>query len=290
MLNSTNTIVSAQDYDACLTYSALAEEVGYQLENRTYNSTEMRYDFTGKERDDETSYDYFGARYYDSRVGRWGQVEPLLDKYVNISPYCYSLLNPTNSYDPNGKDPRRDQMANSNEIINQLKGYVGQPLEIFIYNQMRGTLNPRYVYSSTDGFIDMLHFFTAASVSSKVDLGAFEEFAELYAIIAGQLTEESQNFWGDDSQWDPEDAWSNVKGAEFGSSLNTFETIKITESLIEKMEKFMKEMNVLDKDDPSIARDKVRIRENQSDEKLPSRPYLYSPYHGEPVANSATKN
>lgn len=61
---------------------------GYPLENRTYNSSEMRYDFTGKERDDETSYDYFpacrsgsagrGARYYDSRIGRWGQVEPLL--------------------------------------------------------------------------------------------------------------------------------------------------------------------------------------------------------------------
>ncbi|HRF67287.1 MAG TPA: RHS repeat-associated core domain-containing protein [Ignavibacteria bacterium] len=104
VLNSTNTVISAQDYDACLTYTAQAGEVGYPLENRTYNASAMRYDFTGKERDNETSYDYFGARYYDSRIGRWGQVEPLLDKYITVSPYIYSLNNPIVIADIDGKD------------------------------------------------------------------------------------------------------------------------------------------------------------------------------------------
>lgn len=94
MLNSTNQVISAQDYDAW----------GYPLENRTYNSTAMRYDFTGKERDDQTSYDYFGARYYDSRIGRWGGVEPLLDKYPGLTSYCYSLNNPIAFFDGNGLD------------------------------------------------------------------------------------------------------------------------------------------------------------------------------------------
>ncbi len=58
VINSTNTVVSAQDYDCW----------GYLLENRTYNNTAMRYDFTSKERDVESNYDYFGARYYDSRI------------------------------------------------------------------------------------------------------------------------------------------------------------------------------------------------------------------------------
>ena len=92
VLNSTNTVISAQDYDAW----------GYPLENRTYNASAMKYDFTGKERDDETSYDYFGARYYDSRIGRWGQVEPLLNKYLNTTPYNYSFNRPTVVIDPNG--------------------------------------------------------------------------------------------------------------------------------------------------------------------------------------------
>lgn len=94
VLNSTNTVVSAQDYDAW----------GYQLENRSYNSTAMKYDFTGKERDNETSYDYFGARYYDSRIGRWGQVDPMTAKYLSWNPYNYSLTNPISLLDENGLD------------------------------------------------------------------------------------------------------------------------------------------------------------------------------------------
>lgn len=54
----------------------------------------MKYKFTGKERDDETSYDYFGARYYDSRIGRWGQMEPKFENYIKYSPYMYALNNP----------------------------------------------------------------------------------------------------------------------------------------------------------------------------------------------------
>jgi RHS repeat-associated protein len=64
----------------------------------------MKYDFTGKERDNQTTYDYFGARYYDSRIGRWGGVEPLLDKYPGFTAYCYSLNNPIISKDVNGLD------------------------------------------------------------------------------------------------------------------------------------------------------------------------------------------
>jgi len=123
VLNSTNTVISAQDYDACLTYTAQAGEVGYPLQNRTYNSSAMKYDFTGKERDNETSYDYFGARYYDSRIGRWGQVEPLLDKYVSVTPYCYALNVPVILSDINGLSPSdvRLKGQDKTKILNALQ-------------------------------------------------------------------------------------------------------------------------------------------------------------------------
>ena len=92
VLNSTNTVISAQDYDCW----------GYILENRSYNSSAMRYDFTSKERDNETSYDYFGARYYDSRIGRWGQVDPQTSKLPGWTPYRAFLDNPINVIDPDG--------------------------------------------------------------------------------------------------------------------------------------------------------------------------------------------
>ena len=45
---------------------------------------------TGKERDSETGFSYFGARFYDSDLMTgWLSVDPMADKYPNISPYAY---------------------------------------------------------------------------------------------------------------------------------------------------------------------------------------------------------
>lgn len=95
-IDSTNTVLSAQDVDAW----------GYQLENRSFSNANQRYKFTGKEKDKdlENNYDYFGARYYDSRIGRWNGVEPKLDKYLSWSSYQYALCNPAVVFDKNGLD------------------------------------------------------------------------------------------------------------------------------------------------------------------------------------------
>ena len=61
--------------------------------------------FTGKERDAETGYSYFGARYYDSDLsGLFLSVDPISDKYPSLSPYAYCAWNPVKLVDPDGKD------------------------------------------------------------------------------------------------------------------------------------------------------------------------------------------
>ncbi len=61
--------------------------------------------FTGKERDSETGLSYFGARYYDSDIlTGWLSVDPLADKYPNISPYAYCAWNPVRLVDPDGEE------------------------------------------------------------------------------------------------------------------------------------------------------------------------------------------
>jgi hypothetical protein len=40
----------------------------------------------------------------DARIGRWGGVEPLYDKYIDWSPYQYSICNPIAFFDVNGKE------------------------------------------------------------------------------------------------------------------------------------------------------------------------------------------
>ena len=59
--------------------------------------------FTGKELDSETGYSYFGARYYDAELsGLFFSVDPMADKYPNISSYAYCAWNPLKLVDPTG--------------------------------------------------------------------------------------------------------------------------------------------------------------------------------------------
>ena len=61
--------------------------------------------FTGKERDEETGFSYFGARYYDSDLsGLFLSVDPMADKYPSFSPYAYCAWNPVKLVDPDGRE------------------------------------------------------------------------------------------------------------------------------------------------------------------------------------------
>ena len=64
-----------------------------------------RFTFTGKERDEETGYGYFGARYMDHELmSMWLSVDPMADKYPSISPYAYCAWNPIVLIDPDGNE------------------------------------------------------------------------------------------------------------------------------------------------------------------------------------------
>ena len=63
-----------------------------------------RFKFTGKERDEETGYDFFGARNYTSDASIWTSPDPLSDKYPQISSYAYCANNPMKYVDPDGRE------------------------------------------------------------------------------------------------------------------------------------------------------------------------------------------
>ena len=55
-----------------------------------------------KEKDNETQYSYFGARYYDSDLSIFLSIDRFADKYPNLSPYQYCAWNPIRITDPTG--------------------------------------------------------------------------------------------------------------------------------------------------------------------------------------------
>ena len=86
----------ADGVKAAYDYRAFGEQVS--LAEPTDKVTE---NFTGKEKDDETELNYFGARYLDPMLGLWISVDP---KRQFASPYLYvgNGMNPVNGVDPDG--------------------------------------------------------------------------------------------------------------------------------------------------------------------------------------------
>ncbi|MDD3630240.1 MAG: hypothetical protein PHF55_04380 [Bacteroidales bacterium] len=83
-----------------------------------YSEFNTNYKFTAKELDNEYSYTYFGARYYDSELSGWLSVDPMSDKYPSLSPYCYTANNPVVLVVPNSTSISE---FNENDFINAVR-------------------------------------------------------------------------------------------------------------------------------------------------------------------------
>ena len=84
-------------YDAYLPYREL-------LVDEHSSSEDLPYKFNGKQFDEETGLYYYGARYMDPKISMWLGVDPLMEKYPNVTGYCYTMDNPIKFIDPNGKE------------------------------------------------------------------------------------------------------------------------------------------------------------------------------------------
>jgi RHS repeat-associated protein len=90
VLNETNDLISATDYDS------------WGMIVRDWQST-TNLKYSSKEYDFENDYEYFGARNYSSRIGRWLQIDPLFKEHYDFTPYNYVLNNPITLIDPDGR-------------------------------------------------------------------------------------------------------------------------------------------------------------------------------------------
>ena len=93
VVNASGTVEQVSHYYA---FGALmGESTGGDVQDFKYN---------GKELDRLHGLDWFdyGARHYDGVIGSWPTMDPLCEKYYNISPYVYCANNPINAIDING--------------------------------------------------------------------------------------------------------------------------------------------------------------------------------------------
>lgn len=115
-----------------------------QRTSHYYDAVSLK--FTGKERDSESSLDYFGARHYASTMGRWMSpdlVNVTEDRAVNpantLNKYVYGGNNPLKYVDPDGRDIT---------YFYDQGGIAGHAI-LFAYNQATGdseieSFGPKY--------------------------------------------------------------------------------------------------------------------------------------------------
>ena len=89
--------------------------------NNVQNGRDHKYGFGGKEEQDDNvggsqlNWHDFGARNYDAAIGRWMNIDALSEKYLDYSPYNYTLNNPILYTDPDGNDLRISFIGDNKE-------------------------------------------------------------------------------------------------------------------------------------------------------------------------------
>ena len=91
-------------------------------------------DNNGKEKDLESGYNYYGARYYYDWATIWLSVDPLSDKYPHLTSYNYCANNPVMLVDPDGREiyinGNDEQRAHAqNEINKRFEGRINVDID-----------------------------------------------------------------------------------------------------------------------------------------------------------------
>jgi RHS repeat-associated protein len=146
----------------------------YQAMNTEVKAANKRYRYTDKERDEESGFNYHGARYYAPWIGRWVSCDPagLVDG-VNL--FTYTNNQPTQLVDPSGNSSTGQYTrpdVNSTKVITLLQpifkdvlpeGLTSENYPIYrdaFYNRLREVLTSPKKH-------ELQNFFKVVTINSK---------------------------------------------------------------------------------------------------------------------------
>ncbi|SDM81308.1 RHS repeat-associated core domain-containing protein [Pedobacter steynii] len=100
----------------------------------TLSGIENKYQYNGKEKQDqEKMYDY-GARFYDPVIGRWNVVDPLAELDRKTSSYVYVFNNPLRFIDPSGM---KGESTHTDKFGNVLAVYNDGDLGVYKHDDAK---------------------------------------------------------------------------------------------------------------------------------------------------------
>jgi RHS repeat-associated protein len=136
-----------------------------QIFSRLTLTNNLRYDYTGKDFEQDTGLYYFGARYYDPEVGRFITADPMKD---GLNYYAYCNNNPLGMVDPDGRCP-----------VFVITGIVGA---------VAGGVYGAYTSYSTTGQVNWGTVAKDAAIGGLIGAGAGALAGAIYAGSAAAIT------------------------------------------------------------------------------------------------------
>ncbi|UPT68669.1 MAG: hypothetical protein M0D57_08620 [Sphingobacteriales bacterium JAD_PAG50586_3] len=142
-------VKSVQDY-----YS-----FGSLIQNRSETPEDYRFGFNGMEKVNDlqgsgNALD-FGARIYDSRLGKWFSTDPLQNKYPGLSPYVFTYNNPIIYKDPDGRDGRLTTDSKNHtvtlETVVYIYGNQSSKVDVGFLNEKWGEIGNSGQVRDSDG-------------------------------------------------------------------------------------------------------------------------------------------
>ena len=214
-VDQNGSVVSYDDYDPW----------GMVLEGRSGNSGDAndKIKFTGKERDKETNYDYFGARYYDSRIGRWMSVDPLAEKYPALTPFNYAADNPVVNVDPNGEwivKSGQSFFGYGNIVATRVpmtERVVSSWLPLFgsVISPL-GKQDPSYSFSASGVAVDVLAFMGGKALQT-IGRAAFDAGCVGMSVLFDEGSDYIMNVWQGGYEFLASDMTTFVESVLFSS-------------------------------------------------------------------------
>nr|WP_317197634.1 RHS repeat-associated core domain-containing protein [Chryseobacterium tagetis] len=149
--------------------------------NTTSGNSSYQYKYNGKElQTDSGMYDY-GARFYMPDLGRWGVVDPLAEKTLQL--YAYANNNPIMYIDPTGMEGESIHLG---KYGNVLKNIDDGDNGVYLHKNAKTERDINKTYSSQN---------TSAGGEKIGELGGTIDANYIYSNTLSKNIEESSNIW-----------------------------------------------------------------------------------------------
>lgn len=216
---------------------------------------DYRYAFNGKEKDDEiksgigNSYNY-GARMYDSRLGRFLSIDPMYAGVPHSSPYSYAVNSPILFIDFDGEVPKLAIIMvkawKPYEFDAHVKALRDQGYTVVKVNTGAEMLDALSQNSSPDDPVNDL-ILVSHSTSFGMYGGVVEtddDEIETYVGNVGFYTEKGMNYFADEhvtKQLNTRDEFKNPDGTVNEDAINTYKATPEYEQEVEEYKAVMRE-------------------------------------------------